>query len=295
VKKKRQRHMTNILEAINNISKLESLSVEEVKFGNNRATSIGEGLETFIKDAFANTFTVSDKKVRIDEYNKVFSYQGSKRTPPDLMLKDGDAIEVKKTETLKSELQLNSSHPKAKLKIDSTLINKHCKTCEYWKEKDFIYAVGHVPKGTNTLNSLWFIYGDLYAADEDVYLSLKETLTENFEQIQNIDFSETNEIGRINFVDPLKITNLRIRGMWLLQPPYKVFDYIHNYSAGYKFQCISLMSKKKYESFPETSISKIESNKEIKVEDVQVQDPNNPVNIIDSKLIRFKISGDSNK
>ncbi len=281
--------MTNILEAINNISKLDSLEIEEVKFGNNRATSIGEGLETFIKDSFADTFDESDKKVRIEKYNRIFSYQGSKRTPPDLMLKDGDAIEVKKTETLSTELQLNSSHPKAILKSNSTLINKHCKTCESWIEKDFVYAVGHVPKGTSTLSSLWFIYGDLYAADEDVYLNLKETLTENIEQIQDIDFSETNEIGRINFVDPLKITNLRIRGMWLLQPPYKVFDYIHKYSSKYKFQCITLISKNKYEGFPESSRSKIENNKKITIDNVKVQNPNNPAKLVEAKLIIFKL------
>jgi hypothetical protein len=31
------------------------------------------------------------------------------------MLKNGDAFEVKKMEALNSEIQLNSSHPKAKL------------------------------------------------------------------------------------------------------------------------------------------------------------------------------------
>jgi len=39
------------------------------------------------------------------------------------MPKGGDALEVKKTETLSTELQLNSSHPKAKLFSNSTLIN----------------------------------------------------------------------------------------------------------------------------------------------------------------------------
>jgi len=71
--------MTNILEAINNISQLKSLNVNEVKFGNNRATSVGEGLESFIKDAFANTFTELDKRERLNKYNEIFSYQGSKK------------------------------------------------------------------------------------------------------------------------------------------------------------------------------------------------------------------------
>lgn len=74
----------------------------------------------------------------IDKYEETFSYQRSSRTPPDLMLKGGDAIEVKKTESLSSELQLNSSHPKSKWLSSSSLIKSHCKSYEDWTEKSFI-------------------------------------------------------------------------------------------------------------------------------------------------------------
>ena len=281
--------MTNILEAIFNISQLEKLTVKDITFGNNRATSVGDGLESFIKDAFTNTFSESDKKIKLDKYKEAFSYQGSSRTPPDLMLKGGDAIEVKKTESLSSELQLNSSHPKAKLFSSSSLINNHCITCEEWTVKDFIYAIGHVPKGTKTLSSLWFIDGSIYAADEEIYLSLKETLTNNIEATPKIDFSPTKEIGRVNSVDPLKITNLRVRGMWLLQPPYKVFDYIHGYNSNKKFQSITILPLHKYNSFPEESKNKLESIENISLTNVEIQNPNNPVNMIDCKLIKFTI------
>lgn len=281
--------MTNILEAIYNISQLEEHNIGEIVFGKNRATSIGDGLETFVKDAFVNGFYETDKKNKISIYQKAFSYQGSSRTPPDLMLRDGDAIEVKKTESLISDLQLNSSHPKAKLFSNSTLINNHCVTCEKWTVKDFIYAVGHVPSGSNLLSSLWFIDGSTYAADEEVYLSLKNTLTESIEATPGIDFSPTNEIGRVNFVDPLKITNLRIRGMWLLQPPYRVFDYVHGYDSSKKFQCITILPKTKYDTFSLSSKQKIENNKKISITEVDIQDPNNPSNIIVCKLIKYVI------
>jgi len=32
--------------------------------------------------------------------------------------------------------------------------------------------------------------------------------------IADIEFSQTKELGRVNRVDPLGITNLRIQGMW---------------------------------------------------------------------------------
>lgn len=281
--------MINLLEAIFNISQLKELTVKDIAFGNNRATSVGDGLESFVKDAFTNTFNEQDKKVRLEKYKNAFSYQGSSRTPPDLMLKGGDAIEVKKTESLTTELQLNSSHPKSKLFSTSSLINKHCVNCEAWIEKDFIYAVGHIPKGSKILSSLWFIDGSIYAADEEVYLSLKETLTDNIEATPNIDFSPTNEIGRVNFVDPLRITNLRIRGMWLLQSPYKVFDYVHDYDANKKFQSITILPLVKYNSFPQKSKDKLEAVNSISITEIEVQDPNNPVNMINCKLIKYVI------
>lgn len=282
--------MSNVLEAIYNISNWVDLSIQDITSGNNRANNVGEGLEAFVKNAFANTFAETEKAARLTAYAEVFSYQGSKRNPPDLMLRAGDAIEVKKTESLTTELQLNSSPPKAKLFASSSLITEHCKTCEPWTEKDFIYVIGHVPKKSkNQLSSLWFIDGSIYAADEQVYTSLKEDLTTNIEAIPNVDFSPTNEIGRVNGVDPLQITNLRIRGMWLLQAPFKVFDYVHDYSNAYSFQCIAILPENKYLNFPEESRNKIETSQEIVVTDIRVQNPNNPVAMVPCKLIKYHL------
>ena len=281
--------MTNILEAIINISKLEDLNIEEVILGNNRAVNMGEGLESFVKNAFSNAFGIGDKNEKNKIYSEYFSCEGSKRTPPDLMLKDGDALEVKKTETLSTELQLNSSHPKAKLFSNSTLINAHCRNCEEWEIKDFIYVIGHLPK-SNYLSSLWFIHGEIYAADESVYIDLKNSVSELLESSDDLSFSPTNEIGRINAVDPLKITNLRVRGMWLLQPPYKAFDYVHEYDKTAKFQTITILSTEKYLSYPIASRTKIEEDENIKIKDIKVNNPNNPVDLIDAKLITFKLN-----
>ncbi|SMG64932.1 type II site-specific deoxyribonuclease [methanotrophic bacterial endosymbiont of Bathymodiolus sp.] len=281
--------MTNILEAIVNIANLPNLSVKKLTFGNNRATNVGDGLEEFIKDVFSGNNTVSDYAVKDSNYKKTFSYEGSKTTPPDLMMKDGDAIEVKKTESLKSELQLNSSHPKAKLFATSPLINSYCKDCESWTEKDIIYAIGYIPKGTKTLSSLWMIYGSIYAADEKVYTDLKDIVTTSLESIENLNFSETKELGRVNFVDPLKITNMRVRGMWLLKPPVNVFNYVYAYDLDLKFQLIAIVPVEKYITFPEENITKIESLKNtVKIIDVDIKNPNNPVRSIQCKLITIK-------
>ena len=281
--------MTDILKAINNISKLENCNIEEVVLSSNRAVSMGEGLESFVKNAFADTFKTENQNEKNILFSEIFSYEGSKRTPPDLMLKNGDAFEVKKMEALNSEIQLNSSHPKAKLFKSSSLLNFHCKNCEIWEEKNFYYIIGHVPKGNNVLSSIWFIDGSLYAADEEVYTSIKDSLSNVLKNSNEFDFSKTNEIGRINYVDPLKITNLRIRGMWLLQPPYKVFDYLKLYDYNANFQSIALISNENYFNYSEKNRKLIENNSKISITKVFVKNPNNPIQLIESKLIIFKL------
>lgn len=281
--------MINILDAIYNIAQRDELEIKDITFGNNRANNMGEGLEAFIKDSFANMFDEPNKNIRNLKYKEVFSFQGSKRNPPDLMLKNGPAIEVKKIESLTTELQLNSSHPKQTLKSDSSFITKKCVECEDWTEKEFIYVIGHIPKNTNRLSSLWFVYGDIYSASEETYLSLKDDIATNIDEMPDVEFSETNEIGRVNQVDPLGITNLRIRGMWLLQPPFKVFDYIHNYENGKRFQCFAIIPTSKFNSFPDESINRLEETDGVVISDVNVNDPDNPVDLIECKLIEFKV------
>jgi len=286
--------MTNILEAILHIAELPILNVDQITFGNNRITSVGDGLEIFVKNAFSNNFNTTDESTKITKYAEVFSYEGSQTRPPDLMIKGGDSIEVKKTESILSELQLNSSHPKAKLLANSHLINNHCRTCEKWEEKDIIYAIVHVPKSSKILSSLWLVYGNIYAADDDVYTNLKATIAESLENTPEINFSETKELGRVNYVDPLKITNMRIRGMWLLQPPVKVFNYVYPYDTKLKFQLVAIVPSDKYHSFPAESRNKLEhsTNDKLSIQNVKIKNPNNPVNLIDCKLITIKIEND---
>ena len=64
--------MTNILEVIINISKLEDLNIDEVILGNNRAVNMGEGLESFVKNAFSNAFGIDDKNEKNRIYNLYF-------------------------------------------------------------------------------------------------------------------------------------------------------------------------------------------------------------------------------
>ena len=108
--------MSNILNAIINITNKSELMVKKNNYSSNRINAEGESLENFVKDLFGG--------------DNEFSYLGSKNKPPDLILKGGDAIEIKKIETINTDIHFNSSFPKSKLYADDDMISNDCKNCE---------------------------------------------------------------------------------------------------------------------------------------------------------------------
>ena len=100
-----------------------------------RANNMGEALEEYIKDLFAGTIGERDTQARLRRVGEVFSYTGNQNKPPDLIIRGGDAIEIKKIENPNSVIALNSSYPKAMLYSDSPMISNACRGCENWQEK----------------------------------------------------------------------------------------------------------------------------------------------------------------
>lgn len=278
--------MTNILEAIVNIANNPVVAIRNHYTGRNRANNVGEALEMFVKDAFANTIQEQDEQVKNTRFSQVFSWLGNQNHPPDIMIRQGDAIEVKKTQSANSDLALNSSYPKSNIHSNSNMITQECRTCENWTEKDLIYCVGHTTD--DSIKSLWMVYGNIYAAKHETYQVIKQKITDGINEIPNVELAETNELGRVNRVDPLGITNLRIRGMWQIQNPRRVFNYLH--TTGDTFELVAVIPTTKYNSFPTDSKNRIENlgNQNLSISDVQVKDPNNPANLIDGKLIVYK-------
>jgi hypothetical protein len=162
--------MSNLLRAIKSIVENPIIQVKDYYTGRNRANSVGEAFENYIRDVFANSFDLSETD-RLHKFNEVFSYLGNQNNPPDIILKNGDAIETKKVQSPTSALALNSSYPKAKLFVDSPMLTQSCKTCEDWIVKDIIYVIGHT--SDTDIKYLWFVYGDCFAADASVYEKIK--------------------------------------------------------------------------------------------------------------------------
>lgn len=279
--------MYNIITAIIEMVKNPVLNIKEYTNTHNRANSMGESLEEYIKNLFARVDSNTTESERMIKISKCFSYTGNQNNPPDAMIRGGDALEVKKIEKIGSSLALNSSYPKAKLFSSSSMISNACRTAEEWKEKDLIYAVGVI---TNShLSALSFVYGMDYAASASVYENTKNAVCEGINSISNLEFSETKELGRINRVDPLGITYMRIRGMWGIENPFKVFSYIYQPDSQNRFNFMAIINKQKYESFGNTKeleeLSK--SVNELNVSDVLIKNPDNPAQLRKAKLITF--------
>ena len=77
--------------------------------------------------------------------------------------------------------------------------------------------------------------------------------------IDGIEFIHTNEIGKLKRVDPLGITNLRIRGMWNIENP-----------------------KDKDKKL-------VEENPFLQIENIKIKNPDNSANLIDAILIHYHI------
>jgi len=277
----------NIINAIINLVSNPILNLTQYYKVNNRANDMGSALEEYIKDLFANSFNCSEAE-RIEKMKDVFSYLGNNTNPPDAMLREGDAIEIKKIETNNAGIALNSSYPKHTLKATSTMISKACKEAEKWTEKDILYVVGTSDK--NKLSQLCMVYGTDYCASEECYLNLRNKIKSGIETIERIDFTESKELGHINRVDPLGITYMRIRGMWGIENPWKVFNYVvnpekHNFS----FMCI--INSKKWNTFDNRqdliNLSNEKSN--LRISDIKIKNPDNPAKLNDAKLITFSI------
>lgn len=280
--------MSNLLVAIKNLITNPITDIRTFYVSSNRANAVWDSLEHYVKDLFCNSFRSSDSE-RNQKYSEVFSYLWNQNNPPDIILKNSDAIEVKKIENMGSAIALNSSYPKNKLYRTDTRITEACRNCEenQWTEKDILYVIGAVLN--NVLRSLWFIYGDCYAASPSIYQRIADRISQGVADLKDIELVETNELAKVKKVDPLGITDLRVRWMWHIENPWKVFQEFINHDIQSTFSAYTLLLKEKYQSFPEEDRKELEelNFSWFQIQDVQIRSPNNPAQLLEAKLISY--------
>lgn len=264
--------MSDIITAIFNIANLNKSEI----FKYNCANTIknGNGLSHFINDAFANTFSLKDtfknNKNKVEKYSNIFSYSGTSRIPPDRIIKNGDAIIIKSIDNILDNIIFYDTHPQNVLINSSPSLNKYCRDCEPWEEKDIIYTITHRINNQKKLSTIWLIYGSIYLANKKTYLSTKNQLTK---------------------IDPLNNTSINIPNIWNVKSPVEVFDYAYPYESNLSFQLVAIIPSYKYDSFTQASRDKIEksNNSDLKIKRVNIKNPNNPIDLIPCKLITYKI------
>lgn len=280
--------MRNLIDAIITLVKSGSNDLSNMRQGVNRINNLGYALEDYVKNLFADSLNLTYTE-QVQRWSETFSYIGNDSNPPDMMLKNGDAVEVKKIQSKDAALALNSSYPKQILFSSNPMISQACRDAENWTQKDILYIVGVV--SGKSLKHLCMIYGTDYCASQECYLNVYRRIKAGVENIEGIEFSPTRELGRINRVDPLGITYLRMRGMWHIENPWKVFSYIYqrNLSANFNFMCI--IGKDKWQSFAnrENLIALQQRYSGLKISDVGIRNPDNPAKLNDAKLISYEM------
>jgi len=281
---------TNVLKAFLNIIENSDVSVDGYAQGGNRITSVGDGLEFYVKDAFAGVLGEKhseNEKAKI--YEKFFSYQGSNSRPPDLIIKNGDAIEVKKIEvkTNIQDISLNSSSPKTRITNKDSKITKAVKDILSDNEsKDLLYIVGAIEKVN--LKNLFMVYGDCFVQNIEFYNSifndLKSKMKKISQEIPNVNASETKEFMRLNNIDLLGRTHLRVRAMYILENPNKIFEYLLKDFISKNYICL-MMREKKFEEFPEEDKNKIDKY----CSKIKIKDPDNENKYIDVIFIKSEL------
>ncbi len=279
--------MKNIIDAISTLVRLDDNRLSGDHSGSNRINAVGYALEDYIKNLFADGFNCSERERR-EKWSATFSYLGNDANPPDIILKGGDAIEVKKIQSDNAALALNSSYPKQILSRDNPLLSKACREAEDWSEKDIIYAVGVV--SGSRIKSLCMIYGRDYCASSDCYDRIRRSIKNGVETSAGLEFAPTRELGRVNRVDPLGITYLRIRGMWHIENPWKVFGYVYRRNARAAFNFMCLIDADKWFGLENRgALLELQKNyPSLQLADVRIHDPDNPARLNDAKLISYE-------
>ena len=142
-----------------------------------------------------------------------------------------------------------------------------------------IYAIGVVKD--NKLRSILLFYGEDYCANSEVYEKAQKIVKDAVADISTLDIdTSTNELGKIVNVDVLNRAYMRVRGMWLMKNPFKVFlskDEIDKAKEG-EFSLIAILNERMLNelgNFAELESFAENSNGKMKIDDIEILDPNN--------------------
>lgn len=280
----------NILTAIKNISNFKTNNMTEYfkDYAHIKIKTVRQQTEYYVKDAISGSFNTEKNKKPTDRYNRVFSYIGNKTHPPDMIIQDGDALVLKTIKTYKGSFNINNSPPKDRLMWNDSWIIKNCRRIDggQWTSKDLFYIIGWIEK--RRMKYLIFIQGRCFIPEQKFFNKKIDDLKRNiynYIESEGLEANRTIALGKVTNIDPLGITNLRIKAEWRIKNPLKIFSDTFSYDKKQEFTLIALMLKNKFDLFPKKDIDAIVKDKQTKIEDVKIKNPTDPQKKIDAKLI----------
>lgn len=257
----------------------------------------GKGLELWAKHFLAQTIEFADTDKIKTKWGKTFSFTGGTNNPPDAMLTGSYAVEIKKTETKAKKvttpsgnLALNSSFPVRTLRAADTHISAECLQAERWTEKPFLYIVGLIHEGSNSIRALWLIDGRCLSDHEVVYLNQFNTVKK---AILDLKSTETKELGRFNSLDTRMRTNLRVRGMWEIEHPARSLKSIFQEIDDQLFTLNCLIPESDFLAAPEEARARLRAHASIGLtsKPVDIPDPTDKTKTMSARLISGSWSG----
>ena len=267
--------------------------VERLRLGGGTGTSLidlkepgvsraGKGLELWVKHFLAGTIGHADKESIKEIWDERFSFHGGINNPPDIMIRNSIAVEVKKTETPGGRIHLNSSWPIRRLTVEDPHITEFCRQAEIWSEKPFLFVVGLVKPRTKSISALWLVDGRCISDNEAVYESL---MAKARAAILAAGATKSKEIGRFSSADSLQRTALRVRPMFELNHPSRIFKDIFQSQGTHQFILNVLIPTSSYLQFSEAQRLKLSSQKDLLIRDLEIQDPTSSARLMNATLI----------
>lgn len=284
---------TNILIALKNILDRNSSALTPIFRSNGSANAAGDSLEYFVKDMFctgASQYSFETDKQKI--YNQYLSWTGDSSHFPDFIVKGGVGVEPKKKNNKSwSNMALNSSFPKDYIYPESQNVpsEEQLNEDEPWHKKEIIYAVGNLNNQSSKLFSLWMVYGNTFIADKGIYMNLVDEIREAVAET-NATLKKSKELARAIGIDPLKHSNLRVRGMYELHHPASVFNrFVEDTSFPEDSSKIFVVIlKKDLEKLEDSELnpdfSEYYENGHLVKKEIVIPDPNNPSNSLEAVI-----------
>ena len=243
--------------------------------------SKGKPFEFFAKNFYAGSLGALSNSVDA-AWTNTFSWPGSANNPPDFMVHGGDAVEVKQLEGI-SSIQLNSSPPKQYLSSDDPRITKDCRNCEQWNQKDFMYFIGKTTK--EFVEAVWLVQGRCMFEPNQKYSNLVDqtkaalhSLGESNEFQSGIMVANqpNGDLANVKSVDHAD-SMLRVRGMWIVQHPSKIFDEFFVKPKKNHFVFNFLVTQEKFNTYSKQSIEELSNcgDANLTIVKRQIPDPSN--------------------